>query len=73
MRRRPCLIRWPDVNPHSNRSSPFLKLAEKIANFKVRTGLILGTHFSATPRDENDSEQHVFLKTMDMRNETDTQ
>jgi hypothetical protein len=29
-------------------------------------------HISATPRDETDSEQHVFLKTNDMRNHTDT-
>jgi hypothetical protein len=28
-------------------------------------------HISATPRDETDSEQHVLLKTIDMRNETD--
>ena len=30
-------------------------------------------HISATPRDETDSKQHVFLKTKDMRNETDTE
>jgi hypothetical protein len=30
-------------------------------------------HISATPRDETDTEQHVFLKTMDMRYETDTE
>jgi hypothetical protein len=30
-------------------------------------------HISATPRDETDSKQHVFLKTNDMRNETDTE
>ena len=30
-------------------------------------------HISATPRDETDSKQHVFLKTMDMRNETDAE
>jgi hypothetical protein len=29
-------------------------------------------HISATPRDETDSKQHVFWKTIDMRNETDT-
>jgi len=29
-------------------------------------------HISATPRDEIDTEQHDSLKTIDMRNETDT-
>jgi hypothetical protein len=29
-------------------------------------------HFSATPRDETDSKQHGFLKSNDMRNQTDT-
>jgi hypothetical protein len=32
-----------------------------------------GPHISATPRDETDSEQHVFLKSKDIPNETDTQ
>jgi hypothetical protein len=30
-------------------------------------------HISATPRDETDTELHVFMKTIDMRNETDTE
>ena len=30
-------------------------------------------HISATPRDQTDTQQHVFLKSKDIPNETDTQ
>ena len=41
-----CLSgRWPDVNPHADRSDPILKLAEQISGNQVQTGLILGLIF----------------------------
>ncbi len=37
--------RWPDANPHENRSDPDLKMARQIEDCWVRTGLIVGLMF----------------------------
>jgi hypothetical protein len=64
--------RRPDANPHANRNNPFLKLTEKIANFYVRLGLFLGLIFLQHHDYGTNSKQHVFLKTMDIRNQADS-